>query len=98
MTQHVIPARLTLVSAAERVPPQALRDAREKAGGLAVALGGRLGPVYSINSLNSMQAHGYGNTTLDRIVVTGSWMDSGRYLQPKIDFTERVSAVFEISR
>lgn len=75
----------------------AVAEAREKAAGLAVAFGGRLGPVYSINSLNSMQAHGYGNTTLDRIMVTGSRMDSGRYLQPQIDFTERVSAVFEIS-
>ena len=77
---------------------QAVADAREKAGGLAVAFGGRLGPVYSINSLNSMQADGYGNTTLDRIQVTGTRMDSGRYLQPRIDFTERVSAVFEIVR
>ena len=77
---------------------RAVADAREKAGGLAVAFGGRLGPVYSINSLNSMQAGGYGNTTLDRIQVTGSRVDSGRYLQPTIDFTERVSAVFEISR
>ncbi|MEN1956605.1 SIMPL domain-containing protein [Luteimonas changyuni] len=77
---------------------QAVADAREKAGGLAAAFGGRLGPVYSINSLNSMQADGYGNTTLDRIQVTGSRMDSGRYLQPRIDFTERVSAVFEIVR
>lgn len=76
----------------------AVGDAKEKASGLAVAFGGALGPVYSINSLNSMQAHGYGNTTLDRVMVTGSRMDSGRYLQPQIDFTERVSAVFEISR
>ena len=77
---------------------QAVADAREKAGDLAEAFGGRLGPVYSINSLNSMQADGYGNTTLDRIQVTGTRMDSGRYLQPRIDFTERVSAVFEITR
>ena len=77
---------------------RAVADAREKAAGLAVAFGGRLGPVYSINSLNSRQSDGYGNTTLDRIEVTGSRMDSGRYLQPTIDFTERVSAVFEISR
>ena len=76
----------------------AVGDAKEKASGLAVAFGGALGPVYSINSLNSMQAHGYGNTTLDRVMVTGSRMDSGRYLQPQIDFTERVSAVFEIDR
>lgn len=71
---------------------------REEARALAVAFGGALGPVYSINSLNSMQAHGYGNTTLDRVMVTGSRIHSGRYLQPQIDFTERVSAVFEISR
>ena len=85
---------------AKRVVDRALAvaDAREKASGLAVAFGGALGPVYSINSLNSMQAHGCGNTTLDRIMVTGSRIDSGRYLQPQIDFTERVSAVFEISR
>lgn len=77
---------------------RAVADAREKATGLATAFGGNLGPVYSINSVNSVQAHGYGNTTLDRIQVTGTRMDSGRYLQPTIDFTERVSAVFEISR
>lgn len=76
----------------------AVAEAREKAGGLALAFGGSLGPVYSINSVNSMQADGYGNTTLDKIQVTGSRLDSGRYLQPTVDFTERVSAVFEISR
>lgn len=55
--------------------------------------------MYSINSLNSMQSDDYGATTLDRIEVTGSSMDSGgRYLQPTIDFTERVSAVHEILR
>ncbi|MBB6599594.1 SIMPL domain-containing protein [Luteimonas sp. MC1825] len=77
---------------------RAVADAREKAAGLAVAFGGGLGPVYSINSLNSRQSDGYGATTLDRIEVTGSRIDSGRYLQPTIDFTERVSAVFEITR
>lgn len=77
---------------------RAVADAREKAAGLATAFDGRLGPIYSINSLNSMQAQGYGNTTLDRITVTGARLDSGRYLQPTIDFTERVAAVFEISR
>lgn len=76
----------------------AVAEAKEKAGGLALAFGGSLGPVYSINSVNSTQAHGYGNTTLDKIEVTGSRLDSGRYLQPTVDFTERVSAVFEISR
>lgn len=82
----------------EEARARAVAQAKEKASGLATAFGGRLGPVYSINSVNSTQAHGYGNTTLDRIQVTGSRMDSGRYLQPTIDFTERVSAVFEIVR
>lgn len=75
---------------------RAVTDAKEKAHGLASAFGGRLGPVYSINSLGSMHSHGYGNTSLDSIVVTGSRVDTGRYLEPKIDVTERVSAVFEI--
>lgn len=82
----------------EEARARAVADAREKATGLVTAFGGNLGPVYSINSVNSVQAHGYGNTTLDRIQVTGTRIDSGRYLQPTIDFTERVSAVFEISR
>src|SRR5690606_15871123 len=43
---------------------RAVADARGKARDLAEALGGGLGAVYSINSLNSMQAQGYGNTTL----------------------------------
>jgi uncharacterized protein YggE len=74
----------------------AVAEARDKADGLAQAFGARLGAVYSINSLNSMQADGYGAATLDRIQVTGSRIDNGRYLQPRIDFTERVSAVYEI--
>jgi len=82
----------------EEARARAVAQARENARGLASAFGGSLGPVYSINSVNSMQSHGYGNTTLDSITVTGTRMGSGRYLQPTIDFTERVSAVFEISR
>ena len=82
----------------EEARARAVAHAKESASGLATAFGGNLGPVYSINSVNSTQAQGYGNTTLDRVQVTGTRMDSGRYLQPTIDFTERVSAVFEISR
>ena len=82
----------------EQARARAIAQAKEKASGLATAFGGTLGMVYSINSLNSVQAHGYGNTTLDRIEVTGSRLHRGRYLQPTIDFTERVSAVFELSR
>ncbi len=82
----------------EQARAHAVAQARESANGLATTFGGKLGAVYSINSVNSSQAHGYGNTTLDSIQVTGARMDSGRYLQPSIDFTERVAAVFEISR
>lgn len=77
---------------------RAVADAREKASGLASAFGGRLGPVYSVNSPGMVEAYGYGNTSLDSIVVTGPRVDEGRYLQPKIDVTERVTAVFEIVR
>ncbi|MFP7721760.1 SIMPL domain-containing protein [Lysobacter sp. A3-1-A15] len=82
----------------EQARARAVAEVREKAEGLAIAFGGTLGPVYSINSVNSTQAHGYGNTTLDRVQVTGSRLEGGRYLQPTLDFTERVSAVFGISR
>src|SRR5690606_31257019 len=53
--------------------------------------------VYSINSLGTMQSDGYGSTSLDSIMVIGSRLDTARYPQPKIDVTERVSAVFEIA-
>ena len=77
---------------------KAVADAREKAGGLATAFGTTLGPVYSINSVNSSVADGYGSAnTLDRIEVTGSRINK-RYLQPTVDYTERVSAVFELKR
>ncbi len=82
----------------EEARARAVAEATERGNGLATAFGGALGAVYSINSVNSAQAHGYGNTTLDSIQVTGARLESGRYLQPTIDFTERVSAVFEISR
>ncbi len=42
-------------------------------------------------------AYGYGGT-LDRIVVTGSRIEPAGYLQPTVDFTERVAAVFELQR
>ena len=76
----------------------AVAEATEKAAGLATAFGGALGPVYSINSVNSSLAQGYGSTDLDRIMVSGSRIVDPRYLQPTLDFTERVSAVFEITR
>ncbi|MFC5576917.1 SIMPL domain-containing protein [Lysobacter niabensis] len=77
---------------------KAIADAREKASGLATAFGGSLGPVYSINSVRSGVGDGYGATTLDRIEVTGSRIQRSAYLQPTVEYTENVSAVFELKR
>lgn len=77
---------------------KAIADAREKASGLATAFGGALGPVYSINSIRSGVDDGYGSTTLDRVVVTGSRIQRSAYLQPTVEYAERVSAVFELKR
>lgn len=76
---------------------KAVADAREKAGGLAQAFGATLGPVYSINSLNSSFAGRYGEE-LDRVTVTGSRMPRSRYVQPTVDYSERVATVFELKR
>lgn len=76
---------------------KAVTDARESAAGLARAFGARVGSVYSINSVNSALASGYGGS-LDRIEVTGSRRTTSRYVQPEVHYTERVSVVFELAR
>lgn len=76
---------------------KAVADAREKAGGLAQAFGATLGPVYSINSLNSTYGDRYAES-LDRVVVTGSLIRRSRYVQPTVDYSERVATVFELKR
>lgn len=77
---------------------KAVAQAREKAAGLAKAFDAALGPVYSINSLNSYSSDGYGATTLDRVQVTGTRIQRSRYVQPTVEYSERVSAVFELKR
>ncbi len=77
---------------------KAVANAREEAAGLATAFGASVGPVYSINSASSGIVGGYGANTLDRMEVTGSRIDAGQYLQPTVDYTEHVSAVFELRR
>lgn len=77
---------------------KAVAQAREKASGLAKAFGGALGAVYSINSLHSTGSDGYGATTLDRVQVTGTRIQRSRYVQPTVEYSERVSAVFELQR
>lgn len=79
---------------------KAVAGARESAAGLARAFGAKAGAVYSINSVSSGLASGYG-ASLDRIEVTGSRRATGspgRYLQPEVHYTERVSVVFELAR
>lgn len=90
---------LLLIGLLMAAPCFAIADAREKAGGLAAAFGGALGPVYSINSVRSGIDDGYGEaTTLDRVMVTGSRIQRPAYLQPTVEYTEPVSAVFELKR
>lgn len=76
---------------------QAATQSRERAEELARAYGARLGPVYSINSVGSGMASQYG-ASLDRITVTGSSVPAppARYLQPSIEFNERVQVVFRL--
>lgn len=77
---------------------KAVADARLKAGEMAASFDVRLGPVYSIDSINSRYSALYSATTLDRIQVTGSRLSQGRYIQPTVEYTESVNAVFELLR
>lgn len=72
---------------------RAAEASRQRGEELAQAYGARLGRIYSINSLNSGLTPGYGG--LDRVEVAGSRMPA-RYLQPSIEFNERVQVVFEL--
>ncbi len=77
----------------------AAADARSKASDLARGFGATLGPVYSIDSVSSDRGHSYGGrTNLDRIEVTGSRINNGRYIQPTVQYSEQVSVVFELRR
>ncbi|MDI9238174.1 SIMPL domain-containing protein [Lysobacter sp. LF1] len=78
---------------------QAIAVARQQAADLATAFGGKLGPVYSINSQGSNVEYQYNATTLDRVQVTGTRMgSSGRYLQSDVEYRESVRAVFDLQR
>jgi uncharacterized protein YggE len=82
----------------EQARKEAVADARARAVEMANAFGVRLGAVYSIGSINSRYEDQYGATTLDRVEVTGSRIQRGRYVQPEVEYTETVSAVFELLR
>lgn len=77
---------------------KAVADATSRARALAEAFSATLGPVYSINSVISGRIPGYGAVEQERVQVTGSRINRGRYIQPRIEFTESVSVVFELNR
>ena len=82
---------------AKQAREKAAADARTQAAELARSLGATLGPVYSIDSVDSNREHSYGGN-LDRIEVTGSRVNTGRYLQPVVRYSAQVSVVFELKR
>jgi len=82
----------------EQAKRKAVDNAQSKAAGMAKAFGANLGPVYSIDSVNSRFASSYGATTLDTIAVTGSRVSRGRYIQPTVEYAESVTAVYELHR
>lgn len=77
----------------------AATQSRERASALAAAYGAKLGRVYSINSVGSNIMNRYG-ASLDTVVVSGSRVPApvapGQYIEPSIEFNERVDVVFEI--
>ena len=56
--------------------------------------------VSSIDSVSSYRSGSYGGNanSLDRIAVTGTRINNGRYLEPTVEYSEHVSIVFELKR
>lgn len=78
---------------------EAIDNLRAKAVETAASFNAQLGPVYSINSVNSQQSRVYNEAySLDAVTVSGSRQRQGRYLQPSVEYTESVNAVFELKR
>jgi uncharacterized protein len=77
---------------------KAVNSVREKGSEMAKAFGAKLGTVYSIDSIGSRQGNGWVSGMLDSIQVTGGRREGGRYLQPTVEYSETVSAVFELAR
>lgn len=76
---------------------QAAEDARRKAEQVAQSFGARLGPVYSIDSLQMHSSVSY-----DVYAAPAAAPDVGAsvapYFQPSIDYTQFVQVVFELRR
>lgn len=78
---------------------KAVNNLREKGNEMAIAFGAKLGGIYSIDSIGSRQGNGWFSGPLDSVLVTGSHrQQGGRYLQPTVEYSETVSAVFELTR
>lgn len=80
----------------------AAQDAQRKAEDMARGFAAHAGRIYSIDSINSagsgMLGYSRGRDMLGTITVTGSKVTPARYLQPQIEFNERVQAVFDLVR
>lgn len=83
----------------EQARGKAAEDARSKASASVKNFGATLGPIYSIGSVTSLSPDRYGGTTLDAVTVTGSKRSAeGVYLQPSVEFVEKVQVVFDVKR
>jgi len=77
----------------------AAQDARRKAEDLARGFSAHAGRIYSIDSSGSNVGMRYrGGDELVTVTVTGSKLAPVRYLQPQIEYSERVQAVFDLVR
>ncbi|PNS08826.1 SIMPL domain-containing protein [Solilutibacter silvestris] len=76
----------------------AAQDARHKAEQLARGVSAQVGKVYSIDSTGSSNSARYRGDELGTITVTASKDVPARYLQPQIEFKERVQVVFDLQR
>lgn len=77
---------------------KAAQAATARARELAAGFSARLGMIYSINSANDdlSSRYRYGRDSLDTVTVSGSRAQPGRYLEPEIEYSESVTAVFSL--
>ncbi|MGG6462374.1 SIMPL domain-containing protein [Solilutibacter silvestris] len=77
----------------------AAQDAQRKAEDLARGFSAHAGRIYSIDSVGSSTGERYlGRGELGTVTVTRSKTAPARYLQPQIEYRERVQAVFDLQR
>lgn len=77
----------------------AAQDAQRKAEDLARGFSAHAGKIYSIDSAGSNIGERYlGRNALATVTVTGSKMVPARYLQPQVEYSERVQVVFDLVR